>query len=335
LLFKKLVTSHVGSFPLIHSWENIRRIFRDMISIGIDLPPFPQMRNFIDMYLEPLAKLGILRKSGTIYFASEKVLLEEKPPPVEILEAKITANLAKDVKFNGILRAPITGPFTLSSRVYLSKETNLSSTALAKKDLVLGFFAEYVRSFVKQMVNLGYKFIVIDEPILANIVGRKIMLYDYREEDIVETYSQILKPAVSKEILKGTHVCGKLPKRLPQILAEVDILSVLNHEFKDSPENYEVFSKELLEKHGKILSPGILSSKRLQVESFEETYGLLRKLLEKFGERVNIISADCGFGALRTGETSSSEAYNIAKHKLKLLANVVKRANKELLRLNG
>ncbi len=332
MFFKKLVTSHVGSFPLTHSWKNVEKIFRDMVNIGIDLPPFPQMRNFIDMYLEPLVKAGILRKSGTRYFVNEKVLLEEKPPLVEIPEAKITANLVREVKFNGILRAPITGPFTLSSRVYLSKEASLSSTALAKKDLVLEFFTKYVRSFVKQMVDLGYKFIVIDEPVLTNIVGRKIILYGYREEDIIEIYSQILKPAVSKEILKGTHVCGKLPKRLPQILARVDMLNVLNHEFKDSPENYEVFSKELLEKYDKILSPGILSSKRLQVESFEETYGLLKKFLEEFGERVNIISADCGFGALRTGEISNSEAYNIAKHKLKLLVNVIKKANEELLR---
>ncbi len=332
MLFEKLVTSHVGSFPLTHSWENVERVFRDLVELGIDIPPYPQMRSFVDIYLEPLVKAGIVHMKGSRYFAKEKVFEESKPPKAEIREAKIVSETAMRIGFKGILRAPITGPFTLSSRIYFSESASLSATAMARKELVLNFFTEYVRSFVEQMVNLGYKFIVIDEPMLANIIGRRIILYGYNAEDIIEIYSKTLKPARLTNIVRGTHVCGRLPKRLPEILAEVDALNVLNHEFKDSPENFEVFTKDLLEKHDKILSPGIVSSKKLKIESFDETYSLLLKILRKFGERVNIISADCGFGALRTGEVSEEEAYSIAKRKLKLIVEVVRKANEELKR---
>ena len=329
MLFEKLVTSHVGSFPLTHSWDNVRKIFKDLIDLGIDIPPYPQMRSFIDIYLEPLAKAGIISLKGSRYFADEKILRDTKPPTAEIPEAKIVSEISEKMGFKGILRAPITGPFTLSSRIYFSESASFSATAMAKKDLVLNFFTEYVRSFVKQMVDLGYKFIVIDEPMLANIIGRRIILYGYRAEDIVEVYSRVLEPAKHKGAIRGTHVCGRLPKKLPEILAEVDVLDVLNHEFKDSPENLEVFTKDLLEKHDKILSPGVVSSKKLRVESFEETYSLLSRILNKFGERVNIVSADCGFGALRTGEVTEEKAYEIAKKKLKLIVKVVKKANEE------
>ena len=329
MLFERLVTSHVGSFPLTHSWSNVERVFRDLIHLGIDVPPYPQMRSFIDMYLEPLVKVGIISAKGSRYFAKEGILEEAKPPKAEIFEAKIVSEIAEKIGFKGILRAPITGPFTLSSRIYLSESASLSATAMAKKDLVLGFFAEYVKFFVKQMVNLGYKFIVIDEPMLANIVGRRIILYGYKAEDIINIYSKVFEPAKIKGIIRGIHVCGRLSKKLPEILAEIDVLNVLNHEFKDSPENFEVFTKDLLEKLDKILSPGIVSSKKLRVESFEETYLLLTKILNKFGERVNIISADCGFGALKTGEVTEDKAYEIAKKKLELIVKVVRKANEE------
>lgn len=326
-MFKRIVTSHVGSFPLKHSRENIVRSFRDMVDIGIDIPPFPQMRSFIEMYLKPLENAGLIKAINRRYFASEEALLNAKISKVEIEEAAIIFKEAK--RFNiQMLRAPITGPFTLASSIYLTKGENLSATALARKNIVLTFLKEYVKSIVKKMVSLNYKFIVIDDPMLANVIGRRIILYRYSEEEIIDLYNKIFKEAAGG--ITGIHVCGRLSPKLVSVLAQISRLNVLNHEFKDNPENIAVFSKELLEKYDKILSPGIVSSRNLEIESFEETYGLLRNLISKFGSRVNIVTADCGFKALKMPNISYERAYDIAIRKLKLIVKAVSKANKEL-----
>ena len=178
------------------------------------------------------------------------------------------------------------------------------------------------------MVSLGYDFIVIDDPMLANVVGKRIILYGYKVDDIIGLYNEIFDEAKGK--LTGIHVCGRLSPKLAETLCEIEKLKVLNHEFKDTWENINAFTRELLEKHDKILSPGIVSSKNLRVESFKETYELLKNILNIFGNRVGIVTADCGFKALKTPEITYEEAYNIALKKLKIIVDVVRRVNEEL-----
>mgnify|MGYP000418549535 CR=1 FL=1 len=326
IMFKKILTSHVGSFPLEHSYGNVVKAFKDMVRIGIDMPPFPQMRSFIDMYLKPLEDAGLVRVRKQKYFANEEVFVEAKIPDVEIEEATIVSKIAKEMKVQN-LRAPITGPFTLASRIYLT-EGGLSATAMARKELVLSFFKNYVKSVVKKIISLGYVFIVIDDPMLANVVGKRVILYGYSADDIIGLYNEIFNEA--KDKLTGIHVCGRLSPKLAEILCEIERLKVLNHEFKDTRENMNVFTKEMLEKHDKVLSPGIVSSKNLRVESFKETYELLKNILNMFGNRVGVVTADCGFKALKTPEITYEEAYATALRKLKIIVEVVHRVNKEL-----
>ncbi len=316
----RLLTSHVGSFPLPHSWENVERIARDMAGVSIDLPPYPQMRSFIDMYLEPLVEAGLVERQGALtYRADPKVLLDSQPPRVVAREAEIAARLRQDLGFKR-MRGPVTGPFTLSSRVYVAEGQGLSATALANRELVLGFFTMYVRGVVEGLVSLGYDFIVVDEPMLANIVGRRVLLYGYKPEDVVEMYHRVLGPAKGR--LRGTHVCGRLPHRLPEILAESPDVEVLNHEFADSRANLDIGWKRILEGSGKILSPGILSSKKPVVETVEQAERLLEAVAERAGwENINIVSADCGFAAL-TSSAGPEEAYSIGIRKLQTLVKL-------------
>ncbi len=320
---ERLLTSHVGSFPLQHSWDNVERIAGDLAKIGIDLPPYPQMRSFIDMYLEPLVEAGLLVKKGSsTYHADPKKLLDSRPPRVVAPEAELAARLRSRLGFRW-MRGPATGPFTLASRVYVSEGQGLSATALANRDLVTGFFAEYVRGVVESLVSLGYDFIVIDEPMLANIVGRRVLLYGYSPEDVLETYHRILGPAKGR--LRGTHVCGRLPHRLPEILAESPDLDVLNHEFADSRANLEIEWRRILEASGKTLSPGILSSKKPVVETVEQAEQLLEAVASKAGwENINIVSADCGFAAL-SSSAGPEEAYRIGLEKLGVLVELARR----------
>ncbi len=53
------MTTYTGSFPPPHSRDNVRRVLRDVAGgIGIDWPNYPQLINFIDMFLAPLARSG-------------------------------------------------------------------------------------------------------------------------------------------------------------------------------------------------------------------------------------------------------------------------------------
>ena len=63
-------TSHVGSFPLDYAKDLVERILVELHEIGLSVPPYPQMRSFIDIYLEPLAKRGVLEKRGVFYVLS-------------------------------------------------------------------------------------------------------------------------------------------------------------------------------------------------------------------------------------------------------------------------
>ncbi len=326
-LFDRLVTSHVGSFPLEYSIENVKRIISDLAEIGIDVPPYPQLRDFIEIYIHPLASVNLVFKEGKYYKAKVSALLESKPPTISIGEVEHSRNYLN--KYNFLLwRAPVTGVFTIASKIYIDDPSkSLWATAITNKELVISFFKDYVINIVKYVYNLGYRFIVLDEPMLANIVGAKRILFNYTHDELIELYEEIFK-SVPEDAIKGIHVCGRVPPRLHEILCEVSSLKVLNHEFKDTPENINTIRKDLLEKYDKILSPGIVSSKTPRVESLSETKEFLEAILKKFGDRVNIISADCGFGALRGTTSSLEEAYRIGLEKLKIVVQTVQEFNK-------
>lgn len=316
-------TSHVGSVPLPFTNENIRHACRDMLKIGISAPPYPQLRSFIDIFLEPLKQQGILEQAGTGYYVIRREY--EKPRIVVPVEAEISI-----VEYNKFkpryIRGPVTGPFTLASRIlrdYSSKE--LSNTMIVDKDFVKEVLVAYIAEHLGKLNNLGYDFLVVDDPMLANIIGRKIILYGYKEEELVEIYESIFK-YVQPSAIKGIHVCGELPPRLPVILSRVESLNVLNHEFKDSQRNLSINWREILEHGNKVLAPGVISSKKPRVESIEETVELLRKIASNAGEEnIDFISADCGFAALTAEAGGPEKAYSIVLEKWHVLVEAVSR----------
>jgi len=322
-----LLTSHVGSFPL-DPFENAEEvILKDLHSIELDVPPFPQLRSFIDIYLEPLVKAGLITKKGDFYFANPKELLESRPPSIKIPEAKKAIDVVNrsKLKFKK-LRAPITGPFTLASQVYFDNpEKGLRATMASKPDVVSTFFKEYVIESVEVMVNLGYSFIVLDEPILGVIVGRRRILYGHTADSITQLLEEIYKHKVDAE--GGIHVCGRISDKLFNILVQVTGLNVLNFEFKDTPENIESINTKLLEQYDKYLAPGIASAKKPIVEGYGEVLSLFTKIYNYVKGRVNYISADCGFSGLKGAVSDPWEAYRIGLKKLETIVKVVRSFN--------
>ncbi len=316
-------SSHVGSFPLDYSLNNIERVLRDLDSINLDVPPYPQLRGFVEIYLEPLLEAGVVKYERGFYYSSPGNLYSWRGG-VRVSEAEYTVKYTRDQKlgFKG-LRAPITGPFTLASRVYLSREsTDLSNTMLAQREVVSGFFKEYVSLFAEYMSKLGYIVIFLDEPVLGVIVGTRRNLYGYSDVDIIEVLDYVAKHASNVEV--GVHVCGRIHRRLLEILVQVSRVRYFSLEFHDNPVNINVLDKSLLERYDKIISPGIVSTRTPRLESEEEVYTLLEKVYSATGGRVDLVSGDCGFGGLKGALNSREEEYQLALLKLERVVKACK-----------
>ncbi|MEL9940572.1 MAG: methionine synthase [Ignisphaera sp.] len=317
-------TSHVGSFPLSYSEDNIRRVLRDLKRIGLDVPTYPQLRSFIDIYLKPLESLGIVYSRRGIYFSSKKNF-EKAPPEVVIEDAEKTIEI---VRSEGLsfkwLRGPVTGAFTLSSRIYLSEDVSkgLQSTVLADKDIVKDFFTIFVGNMVNRLSSLGYNIVFVDEPALTFIVGRRI-LYGWTEEEIIEVLSKVSKSATTSEV--GIHICGHLNPKILEIVSRVDKIKYLSLEFFATPSNIDLIDKSLLDKYDKIVSPGIVAASKPSVESVDEAYTTLLKVYERSGGRVDLVSGDCGFGGLRGSLGDEEKEYAISIDKLKTVVEAVRR----------
>jgi 5-methyltetrahydropteroyltriglutamate--homocysteine methyltransferase len=316
-------TSHVGSFPLTYSRENIARVLRDLHSIGLDVPPYPQLRSFIDIYLKPLEDLGIVYSRRGFYFSTPRSL-EVSPPRIRVEDAELAVEVVsrERLAFKG-LRGPITGVFTLASRLYLDEDVSkgLQATALAHRDVVESFFKEFVAGIARYMRSLGYTVIFFDEPSLTLFIGRRV-LYGWSEESVIEVLSHVTKAAGDADV--GVHVCGQVNPKIIEILARADKVKYLNFEFYSTPTNIELINREVLEKYDKFIAPGVASTKSVNVESIDEILTLLRKVYEKAGGRIDLVSADCGFGGLRGALGNEEQEYRVSIEKLKNIVEAVK-----------
>ncbi len=304
----------MGSYPLDHSLSNMRKAFLDTLDAGITVPPVPQLRPFTDMYLEPLADMGYLEPIGGGKYRPIDLRGE---PQISIEEVDWFLNIAEETNFDlSKVRLPITGPFTLASRVEVG-EGGIFNSLVANKKALFEFFVPYVARISKEMDSKGFGYIFVDEPVIGLLVGKRI-LFDYTEEDIVESYERVFSNVRAK---RGTHICGKLSPRLASLLMELP-LTYLSHEFYDSRSNLERFSKEKLEEGDKIISPGVVSAQNLRVEDRDEVRLFLKDIIGRFGEeRVDLVSGDCGFGGLKA---AGPEAYESAIGKLRVIAEVVR-----------
>lgn len=317
-----MYTTHVGSFPLEYCKENVIKVFYDMIKIGIDYPPYPQLRDFIRVFLNPLIESNIIREEKSKYILN--IPIQENfqlPTSIKIDEAEIiTKEIDLDkLKFKEV-RGCVTGLFTLSSQIQLTQRgAGLSSTLLSNKYLVLKYMVKFVRSYVEYLHDkLKFKFIVIDEPILSLMMGAKKILFEYSIEELIEALNTILYGIE----FAGIHVCGTIPPLLKEVLLNTKSIKVLDHEFKDTPRNINTYTREDLEKYDKYISFGCVSSKNPIIESEEEIMHLVNEGLNKFGSRLLMIKPDCGFRSLLDMSRDPNKAYEIAMEKLKRIVNV-------------
>ena len=316
-------TSHVGSFPLDYSRENVYRVMRDLWEIGLDAPPYPQLRSFIDIYLQPLVDEGIVLARNGFYFINMDRVKDIRRIRPRILEAEdaIEALRKYGLKFKW-LRAPVTGVFTLASRLYIEDDIGrgLYATLLSRKDVVRELLAPYVRSFIDYLLGLGYNIVFLDEPILGVIVGKRRIILGYTEDYIADTINYLLKNVYCE---KGIHICGRISNKLFELLASIESLDILNFEFYDTRKNLDIIDHRILEKYDKLLAPGIVSAKRPFVEEMKEIRELLSEVYKLASGRIDLVSGDCGFAGLKDALTDPLQSYYIAIKKLETIVNIV------------
>lgn len=319
-------TSHVGSFPLDYSYENVERIVKDIYSIKLDAPPYPQLHNFIDIYLKPLEiKEYLYSRRGYYYIIKDKIDYISKIN-INVQEAEDMINIIKKHSINfKWLRAPITGAFTLASKIYFSEDIDkgLASSCLNNKNLVLDIFSKFVKNIVKYMINLGFNIIVVDEPVFNYIIGRKKNLFDYKDEEIIQVLDYITEENSGVEY--GVHICGKLNNKIIDIILQTKKIKYINIELHDSRLNIELIHKENLEKYDKYIAPGVVSAQKLSVESSDDILNILNLVYVKSGGRIDLVSGDCGFGGLKGLAGNREKEYEVAISKLRMIVDSVKK----------
>ena len=332
LPYGSLKTTVVGSFPLEHSVENMRRALSDQIEAGIDFPCYGQLLGMNEMFMEPLAreKCGIEMKKGEAWVAGS-LRVPDNPITLEFLEfAKNYIEETPNVKIDGI-RTPITGPITLASAARISEKHR----AVEYPDFIQRF-SEIVTKIVKWHDEAGAGIISLDEPSLSYALKLGI------EHDVI--IKAIDKPLQAvKKALTSVHVCGDI-----STTAKILIQSkapILDHSFKDFPANFCVYSKDVLEKADKMIGLGCVSSnpdpklligirdgKEQWIEAVEPVAEVEKVILEggrKFGLERLIIEPDCGFGGLKRFFRDDT-GQKIATQKLKNVVVAVNRIKENL-----
>ncbi|MEZ0346784.1 MAG: hypothetical protein ABWK01_09550 [Infirmifilum sp.] len=311
-----LPTTLVGSFPLDYSIANIRKTLEDQFKLGVTFPVLPQLRDFVYIYLQPLLAQGIVLKEGLGYRLAKDINEAEIEVPEDVL---IAADVAREMGLK--YRVPITGPFTLASKIALpnGRIGDISTSAVTEKK-TLESIVEYMGKLARKIDSevKGHLYCV-DEPVLAVIVGSRNIMYGYSPEFIHDKLDYVLSNLSGE--MRGIHVCGKLPPLLKQILLNLQNAGFLDHEHSDFPANRTYYSREELLKSSKKLGYGIISPSKPSVENKEIVLSLAKDAYDRYGDAIAFFKPDCGFGGLK-GYLGGREYEEIVLEKIKLLVEV-------------
>ena len=305
------------------SRKDIRRALDDQVRLSVDFPVLPQLRDFVEIYVEPLVLGGAIEEAPGGYRLKEESVAEVKVVVPWDLEYGAELARKRGLRF----RLAFTGPFTIASRIGLpgSPQVELSKSVLSNPRLT-----EEVVSYASRLAELLSRelrpyMVCIDEPILSVIVGSRRVLFGYTTDYIRESLDRVLAGFEGVKY-RGVHVCSRLPPLLKEVLLGLKNVEFLDHEFHDIPENRGFYSREELEESGKYIAYGVISSKKVRVEDLEEVYGLIEQAYGDYSDRLLLVKPDCGFGGLR-GVLGGREYEEIVLKKVEVLVKATRRFN--------
>ena len=330
-------TTVVGSFPLESSDENIRRIVRDQFDVGLDFVNYPQLKDMHAMFLDPLVEAEKLEKRNKLYFIRDEFTPPTTPAPSITHPVQLMVEVLEDLKTSvSGLRACVTGPFTMMAHMRLEDVQKDSPWNLVD---ILKKYPELIENIVKYVNTIARAYskqcdiVSIDEPLLGLLVGGRNTIFDLQLDMSTDEAIQMIIDRLNLafegiDAVPSIHVCGEISPLLRDLLLETNV-RIVDHEFRSSPNNFELFDRKLLESKDKLLAFGTLKTmygaegEEAFVESVEDIQDWIRKGMDLFGAENIIIKPDCGFSPLK-GAFPGDKPYQIVLKKLRNMVEAVK-----------
>ena len=329
-------TTVVGSFPLENSDDNIRRVVRDQVEVGIDFVNYPQLEDMHAMFLDPLVEAKKLAKQNKFYFVGNDFIPPTPLAPSITHPVHLMVEMLEEQKVSiSGLRACVTGPFTLMSHIRLEdvqEDPPWNIVDILKKyPELIENFATYVNT-IARVYSRQCDIVSIDEPLLGLLVGGRNTLFDLQLNLSTDEATQLIIDRLNHAIegidaIPSIHVCGEITPLLRDTLFETKV-RIVDHEFKGSPRNFEIFDRKLLEAHDKLLAFGTLKTiyggegEEAFIESTENIRNWIQKGIETFGAENILIKPDCGFGGLKA-VFPGDKSYQLVRQKLKNMVEAV------------
>ena len=259
------------------SWnEYVEMAVGDMVKAGVDIISDGQTRDpFIQLFARGFKGCRVRNRVEVV----DKIGYNG---PVTVEDQKFVRSIIpKDKMIKGVL----TGPFTLSKSCV---------DLYYKDDRKMAFdFASALKEEAK-LLEKHVDMISIDEPFFSNEMP------DYGKELLDVVVEGLSCPKV-------LHVCGDVSSIVSSLLEmPVDVLS---HEFKASPQLFDVFQEYSFNKG---ICIGSVRSDSEKVESVDEIVNHIRKAVDVFGEKTIQVSPDCG-QRLLPKDVAYSKLVNLVK----------------------
>ncbi len=328
-------TTLVGSWPLSNTYNNMVKVFTDLIQMGIDFPCYPQLLSMTYQFLSPLSKIiPQLEEINEKFYLYEEFEVPKEPIALEYGKFIINffnehPDLKKSIRGT---KACLTGPFTLTFETILKssiakglKPIIFEEPRAVMVDWIVDKFAEIIKQIGAAYSDMGIDIISCDEPILGLLVGRKILFHS--EDFIIKTINKTISGIKG---LPSIHVCGRISPYLRDILLKTNV-KILDHEFSTNEENFKVFEKRHFQGTDKFLALGTVESKFVpikdkKIDAYVEKVDFLKRYIKKgieqYGRENLIIKPDCGFYPLKVfGE---KDGYEIAINKVKNMVLALK-----------
>lgn len=217
--------------------------------------------------------------------------------------------LIRDGKYNDFvaLKANICGPGYLARRV--------NTTAPIQG--MIGRFAEGLFDLVRVMYEKGARIIQIDEPLFAK-------LPKYRAETIqaLQDLVKQIHVQLPELLFVSVHMCHKHDVETRGWLEKLDV-DLLDLEFRDHPEHFDLFTNEWLQSNGKNIGVGLVSGNDVLVEDITRITVTIDRVIQTYDPGIVVLKPDCHLG-------------NLTAHQAEGKLDVLKQARHiALSRLNG
>ena len=258
---------HVDSMDFMHGYFNqtvvpwnkyIEPAVSDMVNAGIDIISDGQTRDpFVQIFTRKIKGCRVRDRTEII----DEVEYEK---PITIEDQKYVRSLIpKNKELIGLL----TGPYTL---------TKSSVDLFYNDEKKLAFDFAYALREEAKILQKHVDIISIDEPFFSNNIPE---------------YGKELIKIITRDLSCPTrlHACGDISKVVTEIL-EIPV-DVLSHEFKASPQLFDVFKEYSFSQK---LCLGSVRSDDSRIESIEEIYNHVKKGINLFGDKITQVAPDCG-----------------------------------------